>query len=93
MFEETERDDVAFNEGSDARDAGKKMTDNPYRSGTLSAKSWSAGWADQDATIASEGVHCPECSSGDVSPTGEPDEDGQCEYRCGSCGNYFVDEA
>ena len=31
---------------------------------------------------------CPECE-----PTDDPDEDGQVEYHCPECGEYFVAEA
>lgn len=37
-------------------------------------------------------VECPECASPDVWPTTPEDGDGLCEYRCNTCGHYFVDE-
>ena len=38
-------------------------------------------------------VYCPYCDSEDVWPVTEPDGNGQCEYRCNDCGEYFVDDA
>jgi transposase-like protein len=35
---------------------------------------------------------CPNCGSYAVTPTTAP-VDGQCEYRCDDCGEYFVAEA
>lgn len=43
-------------------------------------------WEDGD-------IACPECRSPECEPTGEPDENGLAEYRCGECGCYFVDDA
>ncbi len=36
---------------------------------------------------------CPECGSFATEPTGAPDSEGECEYRCDDCGEYFVDLA
>jgi len=35
-------------------------------------------------------MECPYCNCPDCRATGEPDEDGQVEYRCPACGEYFV---
>lgn len=37
-----------------------------------------------------EELCCPECGSADIIGTSEPDDDGLVEYRCRSCGHYFV---
>jgi transposase-like protein len=35
---------------------------------------------------------CPECGSYAILPTSDPDEEGQVEFHCDDCGEYFVDE-
>jgi len=34
---------------------------------------------------------CLECGSTDVTPTGEPDDEGVAEFQCNDCGEYFTD--
>jgi transposase-like protein len=38
-------------------------------------------------------ISCPFCGSYAVEPTCDPDEEGQVEYYCEDCGEYFVDAA
>lgn len=38
-------------------------------------------------------MQCPYCKCPEVETTGDPDEDGQVEYHCLECGEYFVDAA
>jgi transposase-like protein len=33
---------------------------------------------------------CPHCGSPETTPTGPANEDGDREYRCETCGEYFV---
>ncbi len=35
---------------------------------------------------------CPECGNYETQPTGKPDDEGQVEFRCADCGEYFVDK-
>lgn len=35
-------------------------------------------------------VYCPECGSDDCARTTPVDEEGQAEFHCEACGNYFV---
>ena len=40
------------------------------------------------------GPSCPECGEmGEIQQVSEADADGLAEYRCGTCGHYWADEA
>jgi len=43
--------------------------------------------------MSSFGENCPYCGSGEVTASTEPDSEGECEYHCDACGEYFVAEA
>jgi hypothetical protein len=44
-------DKKSFKEGVRARKQGRTIQSNPYQGGTRAAKSWSAGWADEDQNL------------------------------------------
>jgi len=44
-------DKKSFKEGVRARKQGRTIQSNPYESGTRAARSWSAGWADEDQSL------------------------------------------
>jgi hypothetical protein len=39
--------DYAYGEGSDARNAGLGLSDNPYDPGTSQHAQWAAGWLEE----------------------------------------------